>query len=419
MLDVDHLARVNESYGRAVGDRLLSALARRLSGMLRPGDTAARLAGDEFVLLLDGVVSEREANAVANRVEASIARPFGVDGNDLSVTLGIGIALSDTGTLAADLLGRVELAMYHSKQLGLGQRAVFHDGMHRQVVERAVRESELRRAVEHSLLPVHYQPIAELATGRIRGLEALARSPAGWPEVAPLDLILAAEETGMIGALGLHVLRTALDTLAGWRRAGLLASDVCISVNVSARQLEDPRLPAMLRAAIAGAALPPSALRLDISESALLEQPDQVQNLAAEVCKTGVGVHLDDFGTSSSSLATLHRMPIEAIKIDRTYVAALGDPDGTADAIVRSAVALAQSLGLTVIAEGIEQPLQLQRLRELGCEYGQGFLFSPPVEAEQAQLLLMGWSPSDIAAVGDGMALDNGAVPLRPHADRP
>jgi|GEM_PF-1936103 len=400
LLDVDHLCHVNDSYSRAIADRLLSALGRRLSGILRPGDTAARWGGDEFMLLLDAVKTVDDAHVVADRLESAIAQPFSVDSNELRVTIGIGIAISEPGVLAADLLGRAELAMYHAKQHGLGKRAVFDHTMHSRIAERAVRESELRRAVERSLLPVHYQPIVELGTGRIRGLEALARSPEGWPEVAPLDLILTAEETGVIGALGLHVLRTSLDTLASWRRAGLIAEDVCISVNVSGPQLDDPRLPAMLRAAIAGAALPPSSLRLDISESALLQQPERVRSLAAELATAGVGVHLDDFGTASSSFAALHSMPVEALKIDRSYVASLGDLDGTAEAIVRSTVALAHSLGLTVIAEGIEDELQLQRLRELGCKYGQGFLFAPPQNAEDTQMLLMSWSPRDVVSRG-------------------
>jgi EAL domain-containing protein (putative c-di-GMP-specific phosphodiesterase class I) len=281
---------------------------------------------------------------------------------------------------------------------------VFDESMHRRVVDRLARQNDLRQAVEQSLLPIHYQPIVDLATGRIRGLEALARWPEGWPEVAPLDFIPIAEETGVIGPLGLHVLRTALDTLAGWRRDGLVGNEVQMSVNVSGRQLDDPGLPRNVRAAIAAAGLPGDALRLEITESTLMLEPQRVRGIVREVCSTGVGLHLDDFGTGYSSLAALHQFPVDALKIDRSFVASIDSGARGSDVIVRSTIALAHSLGLRVIAEGIETPAQLQRLRTLGCEYGQGYLLSPPLTAEDAETLLANWKPAEIAALGDRVA---------------
>jgi EAL domain-containing protein (putative c-di-GMP-specific phosphodiesterase class I) len=250
------------------------------------------------------------------------------------------------------------------------------------------------------LLEIYYQPIIDLTTGRIRGLEALARWPSDWSEVTPLDFIPIAEETGVIGALGLHVLRTGLETIAGWRRVGLVSGEVPLSVNVSGRQLDDPTLPKSVRAAVAAAGLPADALRLELTESTLMQEPDRMQTIVSEVCATGVGLHLDDFGTGYSSLAALHQFPVDALKIDRSFVASITGEDGGSDVIVRSTVALAHSLGLHVIAEGIEDTAQLRRLRMLGCEYGQGFLFSVPRNAKDTQRLLAGWSPAETAALG-------------------
>jgi EAL domain-containing protein (putative c-di-GMP-specific phosphodiesterase class I) len=230
------------------------------------------------------------------------------------------------------------------------------------------------------------------------------RWPSGWREVAPLDFIPIAEETGVIGPLGLHVLRVALESLARWRKSRLVGEEVRMSVNVSARQLEDPGLPASVRAAIAAAGIDGDSLRLEITESTLMQDPDRMQQIVGEVCATGAGLHLDDFGTGYSSLAALHRFPVDALKIDRSFVASINGGSGGSDVIVRSTVALAHSLGLHVIAEGIEEPNQFHRLRTLGCEYGQGFLFSPPLSAADTETLLASWAPARAAALGDRVA---------------
>jgi diguanylate cyclase (GGDEF)-like protein/PAS domain S-box-containing protein len=400
-LDIDRFKLVNDSLSHAVGDHLLVALAGRVAGVLRPGDTVARIGGDEFTMLLDGVTTEHGATTVAGRVQRALEQAFSVDGHELFVTASIGIGLSSARMTAAELLRNADIAMYDAKRRGRARCAMFDESMHRQVVDRMTRENELRAAVEQSTLEIYYQPIVDLATGSIRAFEALARWPTGVAEVAPKEFIPIAEETGMISALGLHVLRTSLDTFAGWRRAGLLSEEVCLSVNVSGRQLDDPRLPGQIRAAIAAAGLPSEALRLEITESTLMQDPDRMRNIVTEVCGTGVGLHLDDFGTGYSSLAALHRFPVAALKIDRSFVASIAGGEGGSDVIVRSTVALAHSLGLHVIAEGIETQEQLRRLRTLGCEYGQGFLFSEPLNATDCEALLASWSSGEMATLGD------------------
>jgi diguanylate cyclase (GGDEF)-like protein len=396
-LDVDRFKLVNDSLSHAVGDHLLIALARRLIGVLRPGDTVARIGGDEFTLLLVGVGDEAGARIVAERARGALEQAFRVDGHELFVTASIGISLGAAGMTGAEILRNADIAMYDAKRQGRARCAAFDESMHKRVVDRLARENDLRQAVDRELLEINYQPIIDLATGRLRGLEALARWPSGWPEVTPLEFIPIAEETGVIGALGLHVLRTALNQLAGWRRAGLAPEEMQLSVNVSSRQLEDPGLPAQVRAAIAAAGLPARVLRLEITESTLMQEPERMQEIVSQVCATGVGLHLDDFGTGYSSLSVLHQFPVDALKIDRSFIASIGD----SDVIVRSTVALAHSLGLQVIAEGIEHPDQLRRLRTLGCEYGQGYLFSHPLSAEATQTLLTSWSPELAAARGD------------------
>jgi diguanylate cyclase (GGDEF)-like protein/PAS domain S-box-containing protein len=400
-VDIDGFKLVNDSLGHDAGDQLLVALARRLTEAMGPEDTVARIGGDEFTLLLDDVKDHRDAMALARRLQMLLAEPFEVGGRELFVSASIGISHRSRSLGADELLRNADIAMFDAKRRGRGRCTVFDESMHRRVVERLVRENELRHAVEQALLEVHYQPIVDLSTGRIRALEALARWPTGWGEVTPPEFILIAEETGMIGALGMHVLRAALADLASWRRQRLIDDDVCVSVNISSRQFEAPDLFGDIRAAIAAAGLPADALRLEITESTLMQDPGRTAAIVSQICATGVGLHLDDFGTGYSSLATLNQFPFDALKIDRSFVGSItpGDGDGAGDVLVRSTVALAHSLGLSVIAEGIEEPEQVRRLRALGCEYGQGFLFSPAVSADGIRGLLAEWSPAPGALV--------------------
>jgi diguanylate cyclase (GGDEF)-like protein/PAS domain S-box-containing protein len=399
-IDIDRFKLVNDSLSHAVGDHLLIALAGRIGGALRPGDTVARLGGDEFTVLLEDITDTADAQVVAQRILHSLGEEFEIDGNQLFVSASIGIAVSTPGLEPADLMRNADIAMYDAKRRGRSRCSVFDESMHRRVVDRLTRETELRQVVECSLLGIHYQPIIDLQTGNISGLEALARWPADWPQVAPSEFITIAEETGVIGALGEQVMRRALATLAGWRADGLIGDDVCMSVNLSGRQLDDPGWAERVRSAINEAALPPHALKLEITESTLMQEIERTQEVFTQVTDAGVGLHLDDFGTGYSSLTALHRFPVDALKIDRSFVSTIDAAEQPGDVIVRSTVALAHSLGLPVIAEGIESAEQLAHLRSLGCEFGQGYLFSPALDAESTRTLLAEWTPDRVLGLG-------------------
>lgn len=397
-LDIDRFKFVNDSLSHAVGDTLLVAFAERISAALRPGDTVARLGGDEFTVLLENVLDVSEATGVADRILEAVSEVFEIHGNELSVSASIGISLSSPGLSSDDLIRNADIAMYDAKRRGRARSSVFDATMHRGVLDRLAAEVALRRAVDGALLRIHYQPIVELSTGCVSGLEALARWPEEWDPVEPTEFIAIAEDTGVIDALGRQVTAAALKTLAGWRQQGLVSDQVCMSVNLSGRQLDDPELAQQVRGALTAVDLPAQVLKLEITESTLIQEVERSQQLFADVCGTGVGLHLDDFGTGYSSLTALHTFPVETLKLDRSFVATISADGDSDDTIVRSAVALAHSLGLAVIAEGIERPDQLKRLCALGCEYGQGYLFSPALSAERMGTWLSSWIPADFVA---------------------
>ena len=391
-LDIDRFKLVNDTFSHTIGDWLLIALAARIVSEIEQEDTVARMAGDEFTLLLDGLPSDKlESTAlqVAARISDALREPFKIDGHRLFVTASIGIGIPDAGTSASDLIRNADIAMYEAKNRDRGGCVVYDASMHRRISDRLSRQNDLRELIERGLIEVHYQPVLDLASGRIHGFEALARWPEGWPALSPSEFIPIAEETGLITPLGLHVMRTALGTLAAWRRQRLVEPHVRMSVNVSGRQLDDPRFPEDVVDIMTATGLPGSVVRLEITEGTLMREPERIARIVAEVCSTGVGLELDDFGTGYSSLASLHQFPVNALKIDQSFVSALTAEEG--EVIVRSTIALAHSLGLEVIAEGIEHEAQLQRLRGLGCEYGQGFLFASPVPRQAAETLISGW----------------------------
>jgi diguanylate cyclase (GGDEF)-like protein/PAS domain S-box-containing protein len=397
-LDIDRFKLVNDSLSHTAGDKLLRALAARMTSTLRPDDTVARIGGDEFMILLDRIATIDQATTAATRLLDSLGEPFTIDGHELFVTASIGIALYEPDTAAADLVRNADIAMYQAKRDGPAGYAIFDSSMRQRQVDRLIHQNELRHAIEHSMLDVAYQPIVDLRSGVIQGLEALVRWPSGWPFLAPLEFVSIAEEIGLIGQLGAHVMRTATTTLATWRQNGLVGPQVHMSVNLSARQLDDPGLPEQIKAVLRSSGLPANVLRIELTESTLMTEPITPVGIVHQLADTGIGLHLDDFGTGYSSLSALHKVPVDALKIDRTFTASMEADASGGDVIVRSTIALAHSLGLRVIAEGIETSAQLQRLQDLGCEYGQGYLFARPLQAEAAAALLADWNPARIPA---------------------
>jgi diguanylate cyclase (GGDEF)-like protein/PAS domain S-box-containing protein len=385
-LDLDRFKVVNDSLGHHVGDELLVAVARRLQDSVRASDTVARFGGDEFAILLTSLDDATDATVIAARVAQAVAAPVNLNGYEIFTSASIGIALSSAGYDRPEyLLRNADTAMYRAKSGGGLAWEVFDRGMHAQALGRLQMETDLRRALVREEFRVHYQPIVELATGRISGVEALCR----WqhPErglIEPAEFIPTAEETGAIVPLGEWVLRQACQQCAGWR--GALGVPIAVSVNLSVRQFAQPGLVDTVRAALDDATLEPGNLKLEITESALLET-DAADTVLAELRELGVETQLDDFGTGYSSLSALHRLPMTALKVDRAFVGRM-ERGSAATQLVRTIVLMAQGLNLPVIAEGVETEAQLAEVRGAGCDYAQGYLISKPLDGEAMEDLL-------------------------------
>ncbi len=378
-LDLDDFKLVNDGWGHDTGDRLLREVADRLRSAVRPGDLVARLGGDEFTVLCDGVSGEREALAIAERLREALDEPFEIAGQRRHVRASIGCRLASGESAGAEALLRdADVAMYQAKDKGRDRIELYSEETRRRIVRRLEVEQELRAALETDGLDVHYQPQVDLLTGRVAGVEALAR----WTHprlgaVSPAEFIAVAEESGLIGPLGSFVLGQTCRQVAVWRCEGLR---LAATVNVSAHQLSDPGFADSVARHIGAAGLEPSSICLELTESALMGAGEGPRQTLASLKDLGVYVAIDDFGTGYSSLAALKRLPVEVVKVDRSFVDGLGtDPEDSA--IVASVLSLAHAMGLHVIAEGVETPLQAAELVSLGCTVAQGFLWSPAVPA--------------------------------------
>jgi diguanylate cyclase (GGDEF)-like protein/PAS domain S-box-containing protein len=389
-VDLDDFKVINDTLGHRAGDQLLIGVAGRIRAVLRTGDTAARLGGDEFTILIENVSGLPAAERAAERLLESLRRPFELDGHQIVITASIGIAV---GLAASDdpdeLLRSADIALYEAKALGKGRHAAFREMMQVQAWRRLEIEVELRRAIAGDELRVHYQPIVDLKSGEVRELEALVR----WqhPErglIQPSEFIAVAEQTGLIEDLGEYVLGTACRQLAEWDRITptTAGGPLTVSVNVAARQLAQPGFDATVARTLARSRLSGDRLKLEITENATVEGEVAIRTLRA-IRELGVRIAIDDFGTGYSSLGSFRELPIDGIKVDRTFVGGLGR-EREASAIVSAAIAFAHALDLEVTGEGIETVGQLERLRELGCLLGQGFLFAHPLEASAITNLL-------------------------------
>jgi diguanylate cyclase (GGDEF)-like protein/PAS domain S-box-containing protein len=430
-LDLDRFKVINVSLGHRTGDRLLVAIARRLLTCLRPGDTAARLGGDEFVILLEEIQGVEEAIAQAKEIQKAIEQPLHLEGNKVSITASIGIALSSGEyQWPGDILRDADIAMYRAKALGKARYEVFTSAMHIRAVALMHLEHDLRQSVEelnlkYSMLDlgfgagessllyeadrklerakfsistpklecpftVYYQPIVSLKTGLVVGFEALVR----WlhPErglVSPMEFIAMAEETGLIMPLGLWVLSESCRQIIKWQSLQLPVDQslLTVAVNLSGRQFSEPDSIDQIKQVLHETGVDTRCLKLEITESVVMEDGEAAAAMLSQLRELGIELCIDDFGTGYSSLSYLHKFPIHTLKIDRSFVSRIG-PAGENLEIVRAIVMLARSLGMEVVAEGVETPVQLAQLRDLGCEYGQGYFFSRPLDSEAATALL-------------------------------
>ena len=380
-LDLNGFKAVNDTQGHAVGDRLLSLVGQRLKNCVRPGDVVARLGGDEFGILVTGESADGAAVWVADRVQRVLAHDFELDGRQVSLGASIGIALNETGAESADqLLSNADLAMYRAKSSARNEFVRFEAAMHEDLLARVQAEADLRNAVNQGDLTLHYQPIVELGSGDVVGVEALAR----WthPErgmIEPSEFIDVAEQTGLVDRIGAWAIEECCRQAARWQRFASPERPFRVAVNVSARQLT-PGFPDVVRSALEAHGVGGSVLTLEVTESVLMDRPEEVIEILREVKELGVRIAVDDFGTGYSSLSYLARFPVDVLKIDRSFVEHVTTHSDKSE-LARTIVQLARSLNLVTVAEGIETPEQQAHMQEMGCPLGQGYLFARPMPA--------------------------------------
>jgi diguanylate cyclase (GGDEF)-like protein/PAS domain S-box-containing protein len=375
-LDLDDFKGVNDTLGHAAGDTLLRGVGVRLRESLAPSHTVARLGGDEFAILIEEVAGPASAVDAAERVVAALQKPFELEGREVFVSASVGIAM---GTVADDLLRAADVAMYRAKASGKAQYVVYLPTMAEDLVGRLELVAELRRARREEFV-VHYQPLVDLETRAVVGVEALVR----WAHptrglLPPGDFIALAEETGRIVDIGAWVLTEACAQVASWRAATPGAAELTLNVNVSTRQVRPGVLVECVRAALEESGLPPDALTLELTESVLARRHEELRAVLTDVAALGVRLALDDFGTGYSSLSLLQDLPVHTLKVDRSFVSAL-DEDATRQGFVQAIVDLAHTLDVALVAEGMETAAETTELKRLGCQAGQGFHFAPPLD---------------------------------------
>jgi len=393
-LDLDQFKRINDTLGHHIGDLLLKEVAIRLQDCLRKADTVSRLGGDEFTLLLDDIAAPEDSVLVADKILHLFELPFTLDSHEMFVTASIGITLFPSdGDTADKLLKNADTAMYHAKEKGRNNYQFFSEQMNTRVSERLYLETGLRHALERDEFLLHYQPRIEVASGRIVGVEALIR----WqhPEngiVSPATFIPLAEETGLIVPIGEWVLRSACSQNKAWQDAGF--QKIQVSVNISVRQFTNNNLVSTVRDILKETGLSAACLELEITESSVMLNPGQAISTLKELKALGLSISIDDFGTGYSSLSHLKNLPVDILKVDQSFVKGIHE-NKSDKTLVSTIINMGHSLGLSVVAEGVETAEQLSFLGERNCQEVQGFYLSKPLSSESLQALLENWDQEE------------------------
>lgn len=388
-IDLDRFKVINDSLGHLAGDLVLKTVSRRLEECIRPGDTVARFAGDEFIVLLEDLAEAADARIVADRIQQEVSRALKLDGQTIFTTVSMGIAAGNSSYHAPDeLLRDADNALYRAKAAGKARYEIFDPSMHAVAVAALELETDLRQAIERRELSLHYQPIVSLASGEISGVEALLR----WnhPQrgmIPPAAFIPMAEETGLIIPLGWWIVEEACSQLQRWKDSFPQQRSILMSINLSIRQFAEPDLTKRLEVMVRDTGVDPTGIAFEITESVLIENPEAVAPQLEQLRSAGFQLHLDDFGTGYSSLSYLHRFPIDTLKIDRSFVSRMR-PEGKEADIIQAIIQLAGNLGMQVTAEGVETTEQLDRLRGMECGCVQGYLLSRPVPPTEIEELL-------------------------------
>lgn len=411
-IDLDNFKLINDSMGHSAGDKLLVRVAERICGAVRESDTAARLGGDEFAVLVEQSSNRLAGEKVAQQIAEALTRVFTVDGKEVFIDASIGIAVYENGSEKADeLLRNADTAMYMAKSKGKGCYVVFEDEMHTELVRRVELKTDLRRAIRDKEFFLHYHPIIDLNTGKMSGVEALVR----WQHparglISPLDFIPIAESTGLIVELGRWILNEACRTAQAWRREYFAGGDFTLMVNLSAREFHEPSLVDSITEALLESGLPPKCLVLEITESIMLQETETMIMRLHELRKLGIRLAIDDFGTGYSSLSYLERLPVDILKIDKSFVDKVSA--GTESAALAGAIiTMSSTLRLQTVAEGIEHPEQVAALQNLGCEMGQGFHFTKPLGNEaMEEKLRQDFGSKDFILIPDTIQIRGEAV---------